>query len=523
MLKNVVLFLFVCTIPLTLFGQDCHDAFRFTNVIFSEDDIEMSEMPFAQFAPNNLWNSGDTSSACFKPTKYLDLQNDGSFIMSMNVYRAKSSVDPCMNRPVIIYVHGGGYAHLSGAKDDIQHHEFALDAARRGFVIAVINYRKGWDIRDALAKESIPPLLEFPLLPGIQSCACDDGCDPFSFMRITYQMAQDIIAAHSVIANRHVSLGLNPDKIFYWGVSTGAIAAMHAAYGGRDFEDYPDDNGIPLKEYEGSLDAFRDPVITSVPIMVAGVHTLAGAIRDFNWIQADDDVPMMMSHGSVDEAVRYCSGSILNMKYRNSNNHLKHLGLVGPGKIYRQFNCIGDQQTVAHLYTYNGLYHSFTNMPNGTTVANNCNQRDEAREFFEPAFAFHKTIFDDNSLSNEHHRFLNASQNNTDCNIVREDTSTQCNVVDCSQSVAIHTIKSHFNGSVYPNPTNRTLTIEWNQPVSESHILHLKNIDGRLHYSRSLDHLSGQKLSIDVAHLPSGLYVLLLDNQVLRKIVIQRS
>ena len=484
-------------------AQDCDRPGRFVDPIFSNSDIERIDIPFVTFDSTDLWNDGKNVNACFNTSNYLDINPDGTFTMNMSIYAPKGSVDNCTSRPVIIFMHGGGYAHIAGNRFASNPVLLGEEAAKRGYVAAVIDYRKGWDIKDALSSLSIPPIIQLPLLEGCQSCPCDGpGCDKFSFMLITYQMAQDVLSAHKKLINEESTFGIDKTQIHYWGASTGAVGVMHAAYGGEMLESYTDDDGTKMKDLAGTLDHFGESISDVDLLKPASVHLLSGAIKELDFIQ-DNGVPLFMSHGTSDEAVKYCAGRILDMKYRNTSDWVTHLQLQGPGKIYRKFLCLDSDLTKAHLYTYNGLFHSFTGQLGGTNLANNCNQLQTLDDFLDPALKFTKDIVEGTALENEHHRVTNAAANNQNCNFVQQDDSTPCNALGCEIVSVINYENEMRDIKIFPNPARDYINVE-NDLISDPARIRIVNSSGAVLWeiNNDLNSLTG----INIDNLSPGIY-----------------
>lgn len=492
-----------------LYGQVCNEASRYLDYVFDEADIEVTSIPFASFAATDLWNNGDTSSNCFKPTNYLTLETDGRFTMLMDVYRPSSLVDECVDRPAILFLHGGGYAHISGNRTGTNPVLFGTELARRGFVVFVMDYRKGWDIRNALSGISAPPVLEIPLLPGCQNCPCDGSeCDDFSFVLATYRMVQDVKAAHrEIILNSNV-FAVDPSQVHYWGASTGSVGMAHAAYGGEAYANYENAFGESLMDIAGDIDAFGAMPPTGMwPQQPASIHLLSGAIKDLDYIDANDDVPAFFSHGSRDEAVPYCSGRILDMKYSGVNDFTLHLGVQGPGRMYRRFLDLADHETVAQLYTYNGLFHSFTPVLGNTNLNLNCEELRSLTAFLSPALAFTKEIVFDGERQNEHHRVPNAAATIASCNFIREDTSTQCAPLITSWQ----DVPRQLSINVYPNPGTGQFVLTIPSGLTRVQLANevkLHDPLGRLvwHSFLSQQDLEERRVELLLNHIPPGVY-----------------
>lgn len=489
----------------TLVAQACVNAGRYVDPIFEETEIQLSEERFVVFDSTDLWLNGDSSN-CFTTTNYLSPTTDGQFEMYLDVYQPDPSLDGCTQRPAILFMHGGGYAHIAGNKRGGNPTDMALEVARRGYVVFVIDYRKGWDIREAQAQNSNPNF-PTPLLPGCQNCPCDGpDCDDFSFVLATYKMAQDVIAAHKYLVANQAGFGIDPTQIHYWGSSTGAVGVAHAAYGGAAFASLEDSNGNSLEELAGTLDAYGPLPAQGWPQKPASVHLLAGAIKDFNFIDAEDDVPIFFSHGSRDESVPYCQGRILSMRYTEVPDPFANLGLYGPGTMYQRFVELNDPETRAHLYTYNGLFHSFTPLVGSNNLNLNCLELRSLESFLQPAFEFTKARFEGMALQNEHHRTTNANNLLATCNVIRQDEDTQCNPILSAQEATLEELDLRL----FPNPARAQATISWagDHTISAAEIS-LYDLSGRVYpleigtsqsYQRAID--------LDLTKLPSGAYYL---------------
>jgi len=117
--------------------------------------------------------------------------------------------DPIENRkgdrPVILYVHGGGFA--GGERDHLVHEAFLKHFAHKGFVAATMSYtlqRKGKSF----------------------GCDVDAGIKIDTFLKT----AQDVNRAVAFLVRNQEKLSINPAKIIIVGSSAGAEAVLHAAY-----------------------------------------------------------------------------------------------------------------------------------------------------------------------------------------------------------------------------------------------------------------------------------------------------
>jgi hypothetical protein len=99
--------------------------------------------------------------------------------------------------------------------------------------------------------------------------------------------------------------GINPDQIFMWGTSAGAITALHLSY--LDDDDRPEatyggggdpDLGCPICE---GNDYVHDPKPNAIV-------SCWGAVGDLDWIDSTDTVPAIMFHGTLDPIIPFNSG-----------------------------------------------------------------------------------------------------------------------------------------------------------------------------------------------------------------------
>lgn len=452
--KFILPFLLVTSVYFQSYAQvNCNDAERYIDPIFELSDLDFTETVFANFESSQLWNNGDTTAnnVCFDPRNYLTAKPDGTWDMSMTVISPKAIADNCDQRASIVFVHGGGYAYQAGNNTSATTVEAAIDLALRGYVVCTINYRKGWDIKRALNSFGLGPLL-----PGCQNCPCENGdanCDPFSFMKMNYTMSQDARAAHRKLLNEKLTYGIDENLVFYMGASTGAVGALHAAYAADDMPAYQDDNGIDLETHLGGIDDRGETINNGSTFKIAGVTTIAGAIKEADWIESSDNIPAMFNHTTLDEAVQYCLGSILGMQYFiNFSNETKHLVLEGPGRLYKHINCLEEtsSKTKVWLRTHKGLFHNFCAPLGSSDPSDNCDQLSSLELVQRLNAAFMREIILGNEIINNH-RLTEAAHVSGPCNILDSNNETPCtNFVPC---IILNTDAPELDViNVYPNP-----------------------------------------------------------------------
>lgn len=163
------------------------------------------------------------------------------------------------NRPVVMYVHGGGF--VGGERDEPAIQEFCKKIAERGYVAVSISYR--------LTRKGT---------------STEFGCECSADEKLrTFQAAvEDLQDATYFMIERREQFGIDPHRIILAGSSAGAETVLNAAF---------------QPPYCYGLD--------SGPVSYAGVIGMAGAIPDIEAIYEDSAVPAMFFHGTCDNLVPY--------------------------------------------------------------------------------------------------------------------------------------------------------------------------------------------------------------------------
>jgi acetyl esterase/lipase len=167
--------------------------------------------------------------------------------------------DSSTGRPMIIWMHGGGFKF--GSKNATGIELWSETFAKRGYVCAAINY--------SLSKHN--PLFNFDEL-----------------LKSTYYAVQDVRAAVDYFRKNCKLYNIDPDKIILAGNSSGGMIALQAAYS----------NNYQLAKLAGLPDTTNGAKITTIP-KVAAVINYWGGIFDLNWLK-NGHVPIVSVHGSKD-------------------------------------------------------------------------------------------------------------------------------------------------------------------------------------------------------------------------------
>lgn len=194
--------------------------------------------------------------------------------------------DTATDRPMIIMAFGGAY--VVGTKSQAELVNFCESMAKRGYVVASIDYRLGFDV-----------------------------FNEETAVRAVYRGAQDVTSAILYFKGNAAQYGIDPDKIFIGGNSAGSISAIHAAY-----TDESERASNPLLAPSYAVNGWDDlgGIIegnkgsgynydASGNYDVAGIINLWGAIGDLALINDASHEPMISFYGDDDTIVNPDSGA----------------------------------------------------------------------------------------------------------------------------------------------------------------------------------------------------------------------
>lgn len=186
--------------------------------------------------------------------------------------------DTVLKRPLIIFAFGGGY--IFGTKDDSDIQGLCDYFAKRGYVTASINYRKGLN-----------------------------ATSNTSAVRAIYRGAQDWSAAIRWFKEYANTYRIDTNYFFVGGSSAGSFGAMHAAFA--------DDSNKPAEANATGFPTFN-PDLGCLSCSgnnfnhsnkVKAILNCWGALLSKNFIDANDDVSILSVHGTADPIVPIGSGS----------------------------------------------------------------------------------------------------------------------------------------------------------------------------------------------------------------------
>lgn len=209
-------------------------------------------------------------------------------------------------RPLIIGIHGSGFVDSCFLKPCyLKYSEKVLTPyfTPHGYITASVKYR-------------LASPLEFASLKVKDE----------KVRRLSYQATQDLRDAIKFLFDNADKFGIDTENVFLVGTSAGAISSLHAAF--LDNDEAPKD----LQEKYGRL-AEREKI--------RGVISLSGAINNLDYLDADENIPLLLIHGNNDGVVPIAQGTYLRLKHltpvyggKAVFDKAKNLGIEARGFFY---------------------------------------------------------------------------------------------------------------------------------------------------------------------------------------------
>lgn len=205
----------------------------------------------------------------------------GQRIVSLRMDIYKPTVDTVSNRPVIIFAFGGAF--INGDKSNEAIVMLCREFAKRGYVSAAMNYRLGMNVTD-----------------------------PELSKRAVYRALQDGRSAVRFFRRNAAAYGVDANKIFLSGQSSGALLALHSVFIDKDSERPASTRNYLGRLDLGGLESIGDNKTYSNGALVDGkanaVVAFAGALGETNYIEGPSDVPTVYFHSTDDRIMPYNAG-----------------------------------------------------------------------------------------------------------------------------------------------------------------------------------------------------------------------
>jgi hypothetical protein len=230
--------------------------------------------------------------------------------LKLDIYYPKTDI--FKNRPLIMLIHGGAF--YIGSKESAAEHSLATSFARRGYVVASIDYRLGFKL----------------LASDIELSA--------------YRAVQDAHAALRFLAHNAKGLGIDPDQIYVGGTSAGGVASLNVAF--MDNDERPP--RIQQANKEGKVTKIEESGNKyTETFTIKAVANLWGAVSDLNIIDKDENISVISIHGTADEIVPYET----DYPFRNSLmiNRLIMDKMYGSKSIHDRLKILGIRNRLVSL------------------------------------------------------------------------------------------------------------------------------------------------------------------------------
>ncbi|HPF00646.1 MAG TPA: alpha/beta hydrolase [Bacteroidales bacterium] len=193
--------------------------------------------------------------------------------LMLDIYEPQN--DSATSRPLLLLIHGGAF--IVGDKRDSFQQKLAIHYAKRGYVVASINYRLG-----------------YLFIPGAYS----------NLERCIYRAVQDSRAALRYLVKHKNKYRIDPDHIFIAGNSAGGFIALKTAFMAES-ESYKSIEGnlLMLQEDLGCIDCSGN--YFKEKYRLKGVINMWGALTDIEMMDEFEQMPLLLIHGDSDAIVPY--------------------------------------------------------------------------------------------------------------------------------------------------------------------------------------------------------------------------
>ena len=461
----------------------------------------------------------------------------------MDVYAPMN--DTTTDRPVIVYGIGGTFfpaivnGGFTGERADVANVDFAMRMAKRGYVVAVVQYRRGWNpLGSALVQQRT---ILHAAYRGIQ-----DMRNAVRFFRFTEAEQGDLF-------------GIDPNRIAVGGNGTGGYMSYGATYLKRfdqtlkeKFIDFTTTPATPFLDE----DIFGDPYgIDSAAINRPNYPTyssdfnmgfaLGGALGDRSWVE-QGDAPFVALHCERDPGAPYEVGDVIAVD--GTTNPPSPFAVIPEGagglEVTKRADSLGNQDVfkginwgdtlftiaaaksgdIPGLYPFDTPFTPGDAMCLGTAVPG-----DTLTEWGGPWNYFNEAVaaatwdfvFMDRINSNPPTQVdgatavcVNKRGNPNDLAVATAymDTITRflaphlAIALQLPTSTSVNDFVVDENVEVFPNPANNFLTIQYRDGIKNIEAVKLLDLNGRT--VRNYTDLKTTEFELQRNDLTPGLYIL---------------
>jgi acetyl esterase/lipase len=238
----------------------------------------------------------------FKDPELLDLKLD--------VYYPKT--DLFKNRPLVMLIHGGAF--YIGSKESACEQALATTLAKRGYLVASIDYRLGFKLT------------------------------PTDIEMSAYRAIQDAHAALRFLSHNAKGLGIDPTQVYVGGTSAGGVASLNVAF--------MDNDERPARILQNAKDGLVSNIEESgnkypETFGIKAIANMWGAVSDLNIIDADEKISVLSIHGTNDDVVPF----EYDYPFRNSLmvNRLVMDKMYGSKSVHDRLNSLGNRNRLVAL------------------------------------------------------------------------------------------------------------------------------------------------------------------------------
>lgn len=453
----------------------------FLLLVFCFQKGAFAQLPYS----NNLFAYDSLIDVSYgQATDYAGNQVD----LLLDIYKPK--MDSNCLRPVIVLVHGGAW--IAGSKEDINMVLMSREFAKKGWVVANINYRLG--------NHKAANYTMYALCNNSISAPCGYISDSAEVFRANYRAMQDAKGAIRFMKNRNILDSSDVNNVFIAGESAGAIISYATAFTDQvsekssfcyalndaptpdadlnNFGCIPTNNDLTrpdLGSIEGNLN------IGNFDASVKGIGSFYGATFDLSIINQLADTPCVyLFHQGADVVVNYTYGRLLGRTswecYAQTNlcqTYFFYPHSFGNESLKQYYISLGNAAPVYQadiVYNYEYLNNCFSN---GHSIDNFYLRVQNMTNLFANKIA----LSANNPLSNCNINQINAAQN--------------------LQPII----------SLYPNPASHQINLKV-MPNMVSSTYKLYDYTGRLINTQLID---SENMVVDVHDLNDGLYFISVD------------
>jgi hypothetical protein len=418
--------------------------------------------------------------------------------LTLDLYKPLS--DSNANRPLMVLVHGGSW--LTGCKEHVAW--LAVELAQRGYVVASVNYRKGWHKAAFVGNPGPTP-------DGYPS-SCLYAADSMELIRAIYRGQQDVKGAIRWLKARAAQDSTCNQKVMIGGESAGAFLSLAVGLLDRPEEKpnscftLPDaptpaanvsncfDQDCAFQIIQPSGTALQRPDLgpldgnlnlNGYDSNVIGVASFFGGVPyealPQNWLQGPDTPAMYLYHQTCDGVVPFGYGQPMTTLSAYCN--------LGYTPWHTNFmNTFGNGSIAAALL-------AMPNPPPFTTDFLNC-------AAFNPALALFECIrYGDNGSYHFSHNQPERAQK------VADFFSPVIAGASC-YAVSTNEPSETLQALVAPNPFGQRLSVFLDHAPDDEARIAIRDVSGKTVWSATRKLSIGENILFEHNQLPPGFYAL---------------